>query len=117
MGSPFSWVLFIIILINIPKDRRAETLTAQRILKDKRINKENNIMKELVNRMIGKECVIYTVTQNGYALRGVIKEMDDGGIIVERKSGESEIVNLNFVTRIRELPISKSGKIKSIIID
>lgn len=74
-------------------------------------------MKELAKQFIGKECIIYTIASNDSGVQGVIKEISDGGMLVERKSGEPEIINLDFVTRIREYPRNKSGKKKSIVLD
>lgn len=74
-------------------------------------------MKELAKQFIGKECIIYTVTSDGGSVEGVIKEIDDGGMIIERNFGEREIVNLDFVTRIREYPRKKNGKKKDLVLD
>ena len=41
----------------------------------------------------------------------------DGGLVIERKSGEKEIINLDFITRIREYPRKKNGKKKEIVLD
>ncbi len=71
-------------------------------------------MKELAKQFIGKECIVYTVTSTDSNIQGVIKEIDDGGMVVEKKSGELEIINLDFVTRIREYPRNKNGKKKII---
>mgnify|MGYP006928570331 FL=1 len=72
-------------------------------------------MKELAKQFIGKECIVYTVTSNDANIQGVIKEIDDGGMIIEKNSGEKEIINLDFVTRIREYPRNKNGKKKGIV--
>ena len=74
-------------------------------------------MKELAKQFIGEECIIYTITSNDGSVQGVIKEIDDGGMIVERNSGEREIINLDFVTRIRENPKKKHGQKKSVVFD
>ena len=74
-------------------------------------------MKELAKRFVGKECIIYTVISNDGSVQGVIKEIDDGGMVIEKKSGELEIINLDYVTRIRECPRTKTGKKKSIVLD
>ena len=71
-------------------------------------------MQELAKQMIGKECLIYTF--NGAQLSGVIKEVSGNAIMIE--NGENtEVVNLDFVVRIREHPKKKNGKKKSIVID
>ncbi len=74
-------------------------------------------MKELAKRFIGKECIIYTITSNDVSVQGVITEVDDGGMVIEKKTGESEIVNFDYVTRIREYPRTKAGRKKGIILD
>lgn len=74
-------------------------------------------MKELAKQFIGKECIIYTITSNDGSVQGVIKEMNDGGMIIEKNSGDREIINLNFVTRIREYPRKKNGRKKNLVLD
>ena len=74
-------------------------------------------MKELAKQFIGEECIIYTITSNDGSVQGVIKEIVDGGMVVERKTGEREIINLEYVTRIREWPRKKNGKKKDVVLD
>lgn len=70
-------------------------------------------MKELAKQFIGRECIIYTVMSNDSSIRGTVKEVTDGGIIVENKEG-TEAVNLEYITRIREWPRNSRGKKKQI---
>lgn len=74
-------------------------------------------MKELAKQFLEKECIIYTITSNDSTIQGVIKEIDDGGMLIERNTGEKEIINLDFVTRIREYPRKKNGRKKGIVLD
>lgn len=74
-------------------------------------------MKELAKRFVGQECIIYTITSNDGSVQGVIKEVTDSGMLIEKKTGELEIVNLEFVTRIREYPRKKNGKKQSVVLD
>lgn len=116
--NSFYLVLALLLLVIIPRITRRRRLAAVRhILKQKKQNKENNTMKELAKRFIGKECIVYTIASNDGGIQGTIKEIDDGGMIVEKKSGELEIINLDYVTRIREYPRTKTGKKKSIVLD
>lgn len=73
-------------------------------------------MKELAKQFTGEECIIYTITSNDGTIQGVIREINDGGMIIERNHGEQEIINLDFVTRIRRYPKKKNGKKKSLVI-
>ena len=72
-------------------------------------------MKELATRFIDKECVIYAF-DSSHQYMGVIKEVTDGAILVE-KDGKLEAINLDFVIRIREYPTNKKGKKKAVILD
>lgn len=76
---------------------------ARRIRKKRLLKREDTVMNELARQFIGKECTIEMVNSNfmGYA-SGVIIEVMDGGIMLERKSGEHELINLDLVVRIRE---------------
>ena len=62
-------------------------------------------MKELAKRFIGEECIVYTITSNDGSVQGVIKEIDDGGMVIEKNSGELEIINLDFVNSILKAKI------------
>ena len=46
---------------------------------------------------------------------GVIKEVTDNGIVLENKNGV-QVVNLDYVIKLREYPYNKKGK-RSTIID
>ncbi len=111
-------LLALLLLVIIPWITRRRRMAAIRqFLNRKRQNKENDEMKELAKRFIGEECLIYTITSNDGSLQGVIREIGDGGMVIEKKSGETEIVNLDFVTRIRQYPRKKNGKKKEIVLD
>lgn len=74
-------------------------------------------MKELAKQFLEKECIIYTITSNDSSIQGVIKEIDDGGMLIERNTGEKEIINLDFITRICEYPRKKNGRKKGVVLD
>ena len=107
--------LFLLVIISC-MTRRRRLAAVKHILNQKMQNKENNVMKELAKRFIGEECIIYTITSDDGSVQGVIKEVDDGGMVIEKKTGELEIINLDFVTRIRQYPRKKNGKKKDIIL-
>ncbi len=110
----YLWIVVILmIFLCIRKKRR--TAAVWKIQNRRKQNKEVLVMKELAKQFIGEECIIYTITSNDGSVQGVIKEIDDGGMIIEGSSGEREIVNLDFVTRIREYPRKKNGKKKAIV--
>lgn len=75
-------------------------------------NKEIFNMKELAQKFIGKECLIYTVASDSNAEKGVIKEITENGILLD-DNGNLQAINLEYVTRIREWPRNAKGKKKT----
>ena len=74
-------------------------------------------MTELVKKFIGKECLIYTMNSTSEQIQGTIGEIDGEWITVLNANGGQEIVNLEYVTRIKENPRNKNGKKKSVVLD
>ena len=72
-------------------------------------------MKELAAKFIEKKCIISSF-DGSHQYEGVIKEVTDGAILVE-KDGKLEAINLDFVIRIREYPVNKKGKKVSLVVD
>ena len=72
-------------------------------------------MKELAKKFINKECLIYAF-DSSHQFEGVIKEVTDGAILVE-KAGTTEAINLDFVIRIREFPKNKKGNVEALNLD
>ena len=117
MDSLYLILLALFLLVIIPGIRRRRRMAAVRhILNRKKQNKENIAMKELAQKFIGKECMIYTVASDSSAIGGTIKEITDTGLLIE-KDGYLQVVNLEYVTRIREWPRKKNGKKKEIVLD
>lgn len=112
---PLLIILFLVILPLFARRKRAAAV--RQFLNRKKQNKESNEMKELAKRLIGEDCIIYTITSESGSIQGVLKEVEDGGLVIEKTTGETEIVNLDFVTRILEYPRKKNGKKKSIVVD
>ena len=73
-------------------------------------------MKELAQKFVGKECLVYTVASDSSVAKGTIKEITVSGLLIDC-DGNLQAVNLEFVTRIREWPRKKNGKKKEIILD
>ena len=111
------WLVVILIIFWLIRKRRRTAAAVWQIQNRRKQNKENVVMKELAKQFIGEECIIYTITSIEGSIQGVIKEIDDGGMVTERNSGEREIVNLDFVTRIRQYPRKKNGKKKGVVLD
>ena len=117
MNSYFLILLALILLVIIPQIKRRRRMAAVRhVLNRKKRNKEKIAMKELAQKFIGKECMVYTIASDNSAVNGTIKEITDNGLLIE-SNGNLQAVNLEYVTRIREWPRKKNGKKKEIILD
>lgn len=71
-------------------------------------------MNELIQKFIGKECIIYTMNSESGNISGTINELKDGWLVISNETGE-EIVNAEYVVRIREYPRDKKGRKKAIV--
>ena len=89
------WLLLFVILP--AQRRRKRTILATKILNNELENKK---MFELAKRFIEKECIIHAFDGNQFS--GVIKEVTEGAILLEKK-GATEAINLNFVVKIKEI--------------
>jgi len=69
-------------------------------------------MNTLVLNYIGKECVI-TIPNQG-SIAGTIKQVADNWVEIETAEG-LEVVNLDYISRVREYPRNKNGKKKLIV--
>ena len=104
-------ILWVIIFITQRNNRNQ--IIIKKVIERRRAG-GNTEMKSLAAKFIDKECMIYAF--DGRQLTGTIKEVADGAILVE-KDGKSEAINLDFIMRIREYPVNKKGKKKSVVID
>lgn len=104
---PSSWLFS-----GTAKQRRIAAI--RHVLNRKRNSGKDKVMEELARQFIGKECIIYTVTSTDSSIQGTVKDVTDGGIVLE-KDGNVEAVNLEYVTRIREYPRNAKGKRKTIV--
>lgn len=108
----FLCILLPLIIVFYEESKQKKAMM-QKIITSKR-NGGNTEMKELARKFIGKECLIYPFSGNQIA--GVIEEVTDSALLIKNKN-TVEAVNLDFVMRIREYPVNKKGKKKSVIMD
>ncbi len=100
------YLLLMLIILYLPWKRR-KRYAAKRIMKKGNSQRSaGKIMKELAERFIGKD--VYINLLDGRA-DGVIKEVTDNGIVLENKNGV-QVVNLDYVVKLREYPYNKKGK-------
>ena len=104
--------VLLIVLLMLSRGRKA---AAVRKVIEQRKKGENTEMIEFAKRFIGKECVISAFDSN-HQFEGFIREVSDGALLLE-KDGKMEVINLDFVIRIREYPRNKKGKKKAVVFD
>ena len=101
-------VLFFIIIMNRKKKRRNAAVIMQRRKKGKKI------MGEIIKEFVGKEVIIYTISDSA-SIQGTVESVNDNWVTVKGfDSGEAQVVNLEYVIRVREFPKDKNGKRKMI---
>lgn len=89
MDTSFLVVVVLLILFPmffLPEKRRKFAAIAHVRRKNESENKEIK-MEELAKQFIGKDCVIYTITDTSASLTGVVRDVKDGGLLFEGKNG------------------------------
>lgn len=112
--SPIIWLCcFLPIFLMLISQHKKKKVFIQHIVSKKLNAKEKSKMIELIKSFINKKCLIYTI--NG-TFNGVITDVTNGGISIN--NGKNfEIVNIDYIIRIREYPKNKNGKKKSFVLD
>ena len=114
MMATSTWICVFFLLFLVLQQKKMEKQSAvRRLLATRQTEKEKQKMVELAKQFIGKECIIYTLNNQ---INGTIQAVSDGGLVLEN-NGTREIVNLDYILRIREYPRNKSGKKKSVVFD
>lgn len=109
----YMWISFFIIIVAVMWQKRQNMLII--ILRHLRAKRGKFNMTEMINRFIGKECLIYTCNSSS-TVTGTIHSYNDGWIEIET-NGQCDILNCEYITRIREYPRGKNGKKKSLVLD
>lgn len=104
--------IFLLLLVLIFQRMRRKKLILTKIITAKK-KRGTHTMKELALRFIGKECLIYAFDSQ---ITGIITEVTDNALLIDNK-GTTEVVNLDFIVRIKEYPKNKNGKKKSVVLD
>lgn len=107
------YLLLIVLILFIVYGKRTEILAARKVWKRKERKDDN--MLQLAKMMVGKECIVYLVMNT--QVIGTIQEIGENGILLEDLGHNLQILNLEYITRIREYPRNKKGKKKSIVVD
>lgn len=105
------FILFLLFLLLRKKQKRKNAAVINHRLNHK--CKEDIEMKELAQKFIGKDCLIYTISSEYESIKGTITEVSDSGLLVEN-NGNMQAVNLEYITRIQEWPKNSKGKKKTV---
>lgn len=106
------WFIFFLILIPLFRERRQNNI--RRIIRNRKKRGISN-MSELINGYIGKDVIVW-ISNNSAGVVGVLKQIKDGWIEVEVKNGQTELLNVDYISRIQEHPVNKNGKKKTVIV-
>ncbi len=71
-------------------------------------------MNDIFSRYIGKDCIVYTSNSNLSAIECSITDVKDNWLCIKTKDGD-EVLNFDYIVRIKEHPVNKNGKKKSVI--
>ena len=93
------WLLLLCLLLLVQRRRRNR---AARYLK-MRGRKEGLVMTEAVKKLIGRECVFYLLSGE---VQGIVREVEGRSVVLESRK-ETQVVNLDFVMRVRAMKEKK----------
>ena len=105
--EPAVWIALLAVFLLLFAGRRR--LRNRRRRRDRRRRKENRFdMNEMIRQLVGKRCVVCLDGGFGGSLTGVLEALEDNWLSLRTgKSGALELVNLDYVNRIQELPEKK----------
>lgn len=70
-------------------------------------------MPHMIEKFIGKDCIINL--GSGGTADGIVKAVSEGWVEIEDRSGVTQAVNIDYISRIREYPTNKKGKRKVVV--
>lgn len=111
--NPAYFFLIIMLVLLLSSDKTKKNAAAIRqVIKNKRSKGEKK-MHELLEKYIGKECIIYTLNSQ---LNDTITTIQDGWLSLTDAGGNTEVINLDYIIRLSEMPRKKNGKKKTVIL-
>jgi hypothetical protein len=100
------WIILVAVFLLLYNDERQKK--NRHILVKSKMSKEIRTMSEIIKDFIGKECVISTMNTD---VVGVIESVQENWVRTQTPAG-SQIVNIDYVSSIREYTRKKNGKKK-----
>lgn len=77
----------------------------------KKKSRGGNIMNDILKTFVDKDCIIYTVDGQ---ISGNITAVEDNYVSIIENDNRA-VVNTDYIIRVREYPLNKKGKRKSIV--
>lgn len=104
----YTWfIFFIIFVILLSQQENLRALLSK--LRFKKIQKKRGkfiMTQELINKLVGKDAYIFSVSGNNSSSHGIIQSITDGWIELKTKAGQ-EYINIDYVTGIMEKKTKK----------
>ncbi len=69
---------------------------------------------EMMKRFIDKEVIITTLHNDYSMLEGFVREVNENWLVIETANKGLDMVNIEYIIRIREYPKKANGKKKQI---
>ena len=73
-------------------------------------------MSEMIKEFIGKRCLIYTAGTSA-CCDGTVENVEGNWVKLSHADGSTELISVDYIQRIREYPVNKKGKPKSVVLD
>lgn len=71
-------------------------------------------MNDIFSRYIGKDCIVYISNGGSGVIECNVTGVNDNWLCVRTRDGD-EVVNIDYIVRVKEHPVNKNGKKKSVI--
>ena len=106
------WVAIFLLFFVLWQQRQQQNQAAATRMQRKKGGRKT--MSAMVETYIGKDCIVYTL--NNAQICGIIRDVQDGWLRIETEKG-SDVINLDYIIRVREYPKNKKGKRAAIVAD
>lgn len=106
---PTYFIIFLVLLMIAIETKRQ---SIQRIIKRKKNRRGNKCMNEIIKEYVSKDCIIF-LSNSSTVIKGNVTSLNDNWITVKTKDG-NESINIDYIVRIKEHPVNKNGKKKSV---
>lgn len=111
MSSYLPIIILLIVFLFIFRQEKA--MNIRRIIR-KRKKKGLIYMNDIFNKYIGKDCIVYISNSSSGMIECNVTGISDNWLTVKTRDGE-EAINFDYIVRIKEHPVNKNGKKKSVI--